>query len=184
LGNLLPALFCVPLLVIGLIRFRPEDPFGMPSLACFVAFPIVGWLALNFLGFFGNGWMKRELARRLGFTGTRGPERFFVGIARPSFRSALDAHEDVGYLVVHPDRLEFVGETVRVTFPREDVRKVRIRWNPHSWVLLGRWIAVEGVAGDRPIRLSIEPRERATLLGNLFYSEKLIARLREWASTS
>lgn len=162
--------------------FRMDDPFAMPAIALFGAFPVVGWLALNFFGFHGNGWMRRELARRLGFTGSRGPERYFVGIARPSFRSALDAHEDVGFLNLHNDRLEFVGETLRLTFPREDVRNVRFRMNPHSWVLLGRWISVEGVAGDRPIRLSLEPRERATLLGNLFFSEKLIARLREWAT--
>lgn len=183
LGNLLPSLVCLPFLVLGLVYFRPEDPLKGPALWLFVAFPIVGWVALNFLGLHQNAFLKRELTRRLGFAGNPGgPDRAFVGIARPKYRSLLDPHEDLGFLILHDDRLEFLGETVRVELPKSAIVKIRFRGNPHSMVLLGRWISVEGLVGGTPVRLLIEPREKPTLLGNLFAGEALRQRLVAWLS--
>jgi hypothetical protein len=184
LGNLLPSLVCLPLLVVGLILFKPEDPLSGPAIWFFVAFPIVGWVALNFLGLHQNAFLRRELTRRLGFAGSSpGPERYFVGIARPKFRSILDPHEDLGFLIVHGDRLEFVGETVRVELPKDDIIQVRFRPNPHSIVLLGRWISVEGLVKGTPVRLLVEPREKNTLMGNLFAGEALRQRLASWLAS-
>lgn len=184
LGNLLPGLVCLPLLILGLIYFKPDEPLSGPAIWLFVAFPIVGWIALNFLGLHQNAYLRRELARRLGFAANpTSPERYFVGIARPKYRSILDPHEDLGFLIVHDDRLEFVGETVRVELPKDDIIQLRFRANPHTIVLLGRWISVEGLVGGTPVRLLIEPREKATLLGNLFAGEGLRQRLASWLAS-
>ena len=182
MGNFLPALFCLPLLGLGLLTFKPARPLDAPAIWLFIAFPIVGWVTLNFFGFYQNGYMRRELLRRLGLFGSKDQaKQFFVGVARPKFRSSLDPHEDVGFLVLKPDRLEFIGESVQVTFEKKDIRRIRTRANPHTWVFLGRWISIEGEAAGTPVRLLIEPREKATLLGNLLYSEKLKDELTAWA---
>jgi hypothetical protein len=181
MGNLLPALICVPFLIVGLVKFKQSDPTASPAIWFLLGFPVVGWLSLNLLGFYQNSFMKRELARRLGLFGVKDlPEHYFVGIARPRFRSALDPHEDVGYLVLHPDRVEFLGESVQVGLDKKNVKRIRFRSNPHTFVLLGRWVSVEGEVGGTPVRLLIEPREKGTLLGNLFFSERLRERLDTW----
>ena len=184
MGNLLPAVLCLPLLGLGLFTFKPDRPLDSPAIWFFIAFPVVGWVSLNFLGFYQNSFMKRELMRRLGLFGTKaGPKSLFVGVARPRFRSSLDPHEDVGFLLIKPDRLEFLGETVQVNFEKKDIRRIRTRANPHTWVFLGRWISIEGEAAGTPVRLLIEPREKATLLGNLLYSERLKDELIAWAKS-
>lgn len=181
MGNLLPSLICLPFLVVALLLFKPAKPLDPTALWWFAAFPAVGWLALNQFGFFQNAFMRRELARRLGFVDPKSQQDLvFVGIARPKYRSILDPHEDVGFLAIHPDRLEFMGETVQVDLSRKNVTRIRMRMNPHTLVLLGQWISVEGQVGLTPVRLLIEPREKTTLLGNLLYSRHLKARLEAW----
>lgn len=181
MGNLLPALVCLPLLVLAILSFRPSRLFdNLTPLWYFLGFLALGWLAVNFLGLHQNGFMRRELARRLGLAGSKAGERYFVGIARPKFRSALDAHEDVGFLVIYADRLEFLGETVQVALAKKDIKQVRTRANPHTFVFLGRWISIEGEVAGTPVRMQIEPRERQTLLGNLFFGERLKQRISEW----
>lgn len=144
-------------------------------------FVAAGWAATNLLGLFDNAAMRAQMEAmwaRAG--GDRARPRWFVGMARPKYRGLLDPHEDVGFLVLGEDALEFFGEEVRVSVGRDEIARVRYRANMHSWVLLGRWVSIEGETAGVQFRLLVEPRERSTLLGNLMFGSELRARLEAW----
>jgi len=146
---------------------------------------VIGWLALNRFGLFDNAKMRRELERELKARDVDlGDSPAFVGFATPRYSSALDPHEDVGFLVLRPGRLEFVSEVRTVTVERQDIREIRFRPNIHSLLGLGRWVSIEGEVGGQAIRLAIEPRERRTLLGNRAYSKELRNRLAAWLKSA
>jgi len=184
LGNFIPALFWLPLALAGLYQlFAKGLTIGL-GLWLLVASTILGWIALNFFGLFQNGRMRRQLERILqSEKRDLSGEHFFVGFATPKYSSMVDAHEDVGFLRLLKDKLEFVSEVRTIEMSRAEITDIRFRMNVHSIVGLGRWVSVEAKLGDKPIRLLIEPRERATLLGNRIYSSTLRARLREWRKT-
>jgi len=181
LGNVIPLLFWLPLTLAGIaVAVVREEVLGT-GLWLIVAATVVGWLALNQFGFYQNGRMRRELERLMRAKGEDlSADRTFVGFASPRYHGLLDAHEDIGFLRILPDRLRFVSENRVLEVPKEDIREVRYRPNVHTIVGLGRWISVEGTAEGRPIRLLVEPRERGTMLGNLRYGPKLRAKLRRW----
>lgn len=181
MGNLIPIILALPFAAIGVWRVLETQEMMGDGLAWLVAMPIVGWMAVNLFGHFENATMRDAMRARLVQQGVDlGESRTFVGFARPGRSGLLDPHEDVGFLVVRADELEFVGETHRVRVPRDAVVRVRFRMNIHSWVGLGRWVSIEGTLEDTPIRLLVEPREKSTLLGNRIFSTELCRRLREW----
>lgn len=179
-GNILPIIIGAPFLFYGVKEF-PAKGLSPDVLLSLIAFPVLTWIATNFLGLIGNIGLKNEVGKRLHqerpFDKT---EKTFVGFARPGFNSLLDPHEDVGFLIVHHDHLEFWGSDVKVDLARADIKAVHFRPNPHSVVGLGRWICVEGESAGKSVRLLIEPRERATLLGNRAVGGRLKHRLEEW----
>ena len=181
LGNLIPALFWLPLGAVGLFKMiKKLEAFG-PGLWFLIAATALGWLALNQFGLFENFKMKLQLQRILAAKKEfPDGDKFFVGFASPSYSSAIDAHEDVGYLFLLPDSLKFVSETRKVDLARADIKSVRFRTNVHSLLLLGRWVSVEGEIAGKPVRMSIEPRERRTLLQNRRFSKQLRARIQKW----
>ncbi len=183
LGNLLPIAGSLPFGVWGVWLLLQSGHIIGPELWIIGLMPAVGWLLMNLFGLFENGAMRMEIARKHGFGPPREPpERYFVGFARPTYRGLLDPHEDVGFLVLHDDSLEFLGDGEQVSLRRPDILGIRFRMNPHSWVGLGRWVSIEGKIEGKPIRMLIEPRERQTLLGNLLLSGRLRGRLEEWLS--
>lgn len=180
IGNLLPLLLASPFLVVAIRTFGTTGP-SVTLIYWICAFIGAAWVLLALLGYAGNGGMKREMSRRLHierpFDRT---QKRFVGFARPVYKSALDPHEDVGFLYLQPDKIEFVGSEHRVQLDRSDVTGVRFRPNTHTLVGLGRWISVEAVVVDKPVRLLIEPREKPTLIANFFFGKKLLAEIRTW----
>ncbi len=92
----------------------------------------------------------------------------------------LDAHEDVGFLAFGPYELEFIGDTKRVRFVREQITRVHFLPNVHTLLGLGRWIGIEAIINGMPVRLLVEPRERNTLLGNLALSSWLKKTIVDW----
>ncbi len=181
MGNLVPAVIALPFGVAGVALYRSEAPFWGPSLWFLLAFVVVGWLSVNAFGFYQNQAMRSELGRKLDRThGGKKEERYFVGCARPSYRSVIDSHEDVGFLIFHPDHLEFFGDSLQLRLDRRDVDRIRFRPNPHTFVGLGRWISLEGQIEGKPVRLSIEPREKGTLLANRAFSKALKSRIEDW----
>jgi hypothetical protein len=180
LGNLLPALIYLPLALTGVLLIVVRQEFIGPGLWFLVASVVTGWLAMNFLALAGNGFLKRQLRRELDEVHPLKPDAIFIGYARPEFRNLLDPHEDLGYLVLAPERLIFVGEIYRIQMPRTSVTDIRFRPNPHTMVGLGRWIEVQGSVDGKPTSLRFEPRERSTLLGNLFFGSELYQSLNEW----
>jgi hypothetical protein len=154
------------------------DPVGI---ACVGAGVVLGWLATNWFGALPNRRMRAQLERILKVKEeVLGDAPWFVGFATPKYSSALDPHEDVGFLVMEPDRLRFVSETRVVELPRRDVKGVRYRGNVHTLIGLGRWVSVEGEVSGRPVRLLLEPRERPTMLGNLRASRRLRDAIGKW----
>lgn len=166
----------LPFAVLGILavaREKAVTPIGLGYLAAGTA---AGWVALCLFGFWGNRGMRRVLEARLKEKG----ERWFVGFASPKYAGLLDAHEDIGFLVMGDRNLTFVGDSLRVELPRDNVVRVTYRANAHTAVGLGRWVCVEGIAKGQPVRMMVEPRERSTMLGNLLLSKKLRAEIEAW----
>ncbi len=176
-GNLIPALFALPPLAVGVGLLLKGQTLEGPGLVWIAASPALGWIAVNFFGLFQNGAMRREMESRFK---PLPPRRFFVGMARPRFGSALDAHEDLGFLCLHDGFLEFRGEAMQHRLSKAQIHAVRLRPNFHSLVLLGRWISIEASLGTRPVRLLVEPRERATMMGNFLLASRLCRYLKAW----
>jgi hypothetical protein len=177
MANLVPACFFVPLFAAGLLLFQRGHV--SLALALFAATPVAGWLAVNSFGLFENRKMKAELRRLL--DGVAGA--VFVGFAPPGRVSALDPHQDLGWLLIHPDRIEFRGERATHVMMRGEIGSVRFRPNVHSLVGLGRWISIEGTRNGKPVRMLIEPRERSTLLANRKLGAQLLDRLLSWMNS-
>ena len=104
----------------------------------------------------------------------------FVGASRPKYGGGIHPHEDVGWLIVHPDAIEFLGETLRYSLAKSQIRRMRFAMNINSILVLGRWICVEGSRDEKRIVMRIEPRQKETMLGNFIYSRELIRQLRAW----
>lgn len=181
IGNLVPLLISGPFLLLGLKGY-PSTGLQGSTLALLVAFPVTGWLATNFFGNLGSAGLKAKieskLSRDLQITQA---ERVFVGFARPGHVGLLDPHEDIGLLVIHPDRLQFMGFATHVELAKADVLGVAFRRNPHTWLGLGRWVSVEGRSDGRAVRLLVEPREAHTLLANRRLGTELRAKLLQWS---
>ncbi|HQU19670.1 MAG TPA: hypothetical protein PLA92_11545, partial [Fimbriimonadaceae bacterium] len=140
--------------------------------------PVVAWVGMCLLGLAGNESMRGQLIRLLKLPPpTHEESRWFVGFSRPSHFGLLDPHEDIGFLRLTPTAIRFEGERYRVEIPTPAGERVRFRANAHSWVGLGRWISIEGTLEGQKIRMLVEPRERATLLGNLILSGEIRRRL-------
>jgi hypothetical protein len=187
LGNLIPFAAAAPLLAIGAWRvFVDQATYGEGMVWCGLFVPAL-WLAVNFLGLYKNESMKRAIRRRMeaSLHPSEIPEDpVFVGFARPAYRSAIDPHEDIGFLLLHEDRIEFFGDGDRITLPKSCLQNVRLRPNPHSWAFLGGWVSVEGVLEGQPVRMLLEPREKGTLLGNRSLRRSLNQRIESWLSAT
>jgi hypothetical protein len=181
LGNLIPALFYLPPLAYGIFWMTQKDEILGVGLVYVAVSPVLAWIALNFFGLFENSRMRRELTRELRARESGLPDdALFVGFATPKYHGVLDAHEDVGFLIFGDSELEFRGERRSVQVPRREIALVRFRPNVHTLVGLGRWISVEGVSKGQPFRLLVEPRVRATMLGNLRQGKALKSRIEVW----
>lgn len=184
MGNLLPTLLCAPLLFGGLMLYNPARGLTGPSLWLLLAFPVVGWVAVNYLGLFGNAAMRGVLGRRLDRFEPGAKDLVFVGYARPEFGSALDPHEDLGFLIFEEGRLRFEGELHQLSLDRDEISEFTLRSNIHSLLFLGGWVSVEYVEHLRPTRWLLEPREKPTLLANRRYRRVLLQKLRDWHRAS
>ncbi|MCG9895797.1 MAG: hypothetical protein MH204_10020 [Fimbriimonadaceae bacterium] len=167
-GNLAPLAVVVPGLAWTLMEaVNPSIRLVWAAGATLAA----GWLAVNLFGLVGTRRLKRDLIRSLKPPPPEpGRSVVFCGFARPSFRSALDPHEDLGFLVLSPESVEFRGELHHVRLNRHDLKAIRMRPNVHSLLGLGGWMSFEVAEG----RLLVEPRERPTHLGNLLLARRLV----------
>lgn len=160
---------------------KSRDPLDLKALAWLAGSLGVGWLAVNWLGLFGNRAMRTQLLRRSLEAGeSLADERIFVGIASPTFKSALDAHQDVGFLFLEPSKLRFAGDHESIEIEKKSILNVGLQRNIHSWLGLGGWVTIDGILDGKRIRLNIEPRERDTLLGNRGLRKPLRDRLNKW----
>lgn len=183
-GNLVPLLSMVPTGVRTALAYRDRGWDGDLWMVWLAVTLGIGWVALNFFGFWRNAAMRNTLRRRFESTGTPiSGEVYFVGVATPAFRDALDPHEDVGFLLLGDDELRFVGETQRIAFARGEVDRVRFRANVHTLLGLGGWARLEGERGGDRWHLYVEPRERTTLVLNAFYGVRFRRRLRAWVGS-
>lgn len=181
MGNLLPALVWLPFAGAGLVMMAVSGEILGPGLWLLLSGNIMGWLALDAFGLYQNDQMRDSLKKILEIRNEPSFEGcMFVGFSTPRYHGLLDAHEDVGFLRILPDKLVFVSETRKVELPREDVRGVRFRPNVHSLVGLGRWVSLEGKHEGKSLRMVLEPRERSTMMGNFRYGKVLRKQLIQW----
>jgi len=177
-GNLIPAVVWLACVGYGVyLASISVDPLGEP-IRWMIGGTIAAWWFTNWFGLFQNGTMRAEVKRLVREPITDQDE--FVGFARPAFGSFTDAHEDVGFLCLGADRIKFVSEQRVVQVFRAEVRSIHYRPNVHSVILLGRWIAIEGISDGQKIRLLVEPRRYGTMFANFRYSRTLKHRLEEW----
>ena len=181
MGNLIPVFFMLPFVVAGVIHMVREEDFTWLGIGLCGGGLFLGWMTVNQFGFFGNANLKREIVKRvLSKAGRDASGGVFVGFARPSYVGILDAHEDLGFLFLDKNSIEYIGEVHHVSIPRGDVLGVRYRPNIHSALGLGRWVSVEAKQNGEPVRLLIEPREARTLLGNKRRGKQLRAKIEAW----
>jgi hypothetical protein len=182
-GNLVPALFFLPFVAWGVHLMLKTDQI-LGSGLWFVAIGVLlGWIGLNIFGLSGNAFMRRELKRNLVAKNVSFDDpHFFVGFSSPRFFGVLDAHEDIGFLFLHEESLEFVGELNQVKIGKAEIQQIRFRPNVHTWVGLGRWISIDGQRKKSRFRMNVEPREKNFLLLNLLGSRAVKEQLRAWAA--
>jgi len=161
MSNLVPAMVFVPIFAVGLMLY--QRGLIIPAVVCIAASSIVGLFAVNYLGLFQNLQMKKELAP---LAQERDGEPMFVGFARPGTMSPLDPHDDLGWLYIGEDAVEFIGEKGAYKMDWADVRGVRFRPNAHSIVGLGRWVSLEGIKDGKHLRMMVEPRVHYSMLAN------------------
>lgn len=180
-GNLVPAILSLPFAAGGLYLYRPENPLDLLPIGLLAAFPVVGWFCLNAFGLWGNDQMRAQLGRIYGRErGQKSDQMIFVGYAKPGFRDALDPHQGIGFLIIHPDHLELYGETEQITIPKSVIKGFSLRRNMHSALFLGGWLVIE--AGENT--LFIEPREKISLRGNRKYRGILKQELEKWKASN
>lgn len=180
MSNLAPLLVVAPLPPAAL--WLHGQGRATEALYVWGASPIVFWLSINFLGLFQNEKMKRVLRPPLRAAYPKKvKEATFAGFARPKYRGPLHPHEEVGWLLLHPDRIEFFGESQKHSLRRGEIAGAKFLWNVHSLLGLGRWICIEGRLKGKRVRMLVEPRERRTLLGNRLLAKRLLKEIREWA---
>lgn len=181
LGNLIPILCVLPFVILSGIFVWVQRGVGVVPIVIGLAGIVVGWLAVNQFGLIGNAELRTALQRKLLAKASKNATSgIFVGFARPTYMGLLDAHEDLGFLFIEEDRVEYCGEQYHVLMHRWEIKNIRFRPNVHTYLGLGRWISIEGTVLNKPVRLLIEPRQSATLFGNRQRSRELRAKLEAW----
>lgn len=181
MGNLLPALFSVPIGVLGVMLYEPTKPFAPFPLALIFGFPLVGTLVLNGLGLFGNDRLRAELSRQFSREHEVGDRKIlFVGLARPEYRGILDPHEELAFLLVGSKSIEIYGELTRLSFTPRQLLEIKRKRNIHSWLGLGGWLELKIGEGSSARTLLVEPREFSVLTRNRKFSRELKAQLEQW----
>jgi hypothetical protein len=181
MGNLVPAIFWAPLTVGGAVLLWTSKGSMASGYWLLVSGQVLGWVALNFLGLFENKNMRRALYREFtvlkpSFEGWP----TFVGYSSGPYSSWLDPHEDVGFLCLTGNALEFYGDSLIWTIERKSVKRIRFRPNVHSILGIGRWIAIEAEHKGKPVIFKLEPRDKDILLLNMIGGRRLKNRLDNW----
>ena len=137
--------------------------------------------ALNFIGLYENGMMKRALQREFEILVPqhRGYS-IFVGFATPGYAGLLDPHEDVGILFLGQEEFQFIGESRSLRATRNQVDNVQLKANIHTWIGLGGWVRVRGTIDGKPYEWRFEPREKDSLLANSLLRRKLRDHIANW----
>ncbi|RYG47424.1 hypothetical protein EON79_07405 [bacterium] len=180
LGNLIPGFIWAVPTVAGLVVMVLQGNLLGPGIWLLIAGTASGWLATGLFGLWDNARMRDELRGLLTARGEKLDDSHFVGFASPRYTGLLDAHEDVGFLILKPDRLRFVGEHRIVEVHGSDISQVRLRPSVHTVIGLGGWVSVEGQVQGQPIRVSFEPRERPTMFGNARRRRSLRTAIEMW----
>ncbi len=164
----------------AIVMYRSGQIIGKGLLVLGLA-QVAAWLTLNWTGLFDNRRMRKALGKELAVLkpGFRGFSAF-VGFASPRHTSMLDPHEDVGYLLLTPEAIEFIGDARTIVVKRSQIFGVRFKANIHSVLGLGRWISIEGRMEGKPFEMLFEPRDRDTLIGNLLLGKTLKIRIDNW----
>lgn len=179
-GNVVPLALAFPLaLVVG--QHVAMGEITMTTVYYGIGFLVALWLATALLGNIGHAGIRKSLAAAMN---ARAPfdksRRIFVGFSTAKYKNILDAHEDVGYLVLRPEALEFFGTHHNPTISKSRVTSISFKRNAHTLVGFGGWIVIQADFAGKKAPIYIEPREKATLFGNARYRKRLKIELEQW----
>lgn len=127
-GNLVPFAHWLPTFLVAwlLIRLAGGNPLanGLVLTGVVLSLTFGTWALFDRYAMFQNAAMRRALRPRL-FSSLSDPPPadrcWFVGLATQSHFGWLDTDEDVGYLVLFPDRLIYIGDRYSLFIPRPQV---------------------------------------------------------------
>jgi hypothetical protein len=180
MGSVIPLIFTAPVLALG-TREAVEQGFTLTLLGYVALVMVVGWVTTSLFGQVGSGGVKRWMAHKLQDERPADPNpKWFIGFATPDYRSMLDPHEDLGWLVLAEDEIDLIGTQLRLQIPRGALTQVTRKANPHTALGLGGWIAIDWEENGVVSQIFLEPRARPTVLGNKLMIKRLIVELETW----
>ncbi len=176
MSNLTPLAMVAPLPAVAWYL----DKLEKPSLALVVwcLCPIVLWLGINNFGLFQNSMIRKELLPKL--PKDLAGRSVFVGFGRTGHAQLIHHHEDVGWFLLNPDSVEFIGDSHHHKIKKEDIQSIRLGMNINSILWLGRWMKIEGKVDKKRVCMLIECREKRTMFANFKFTKELCERVREW----
>ena len=162
LGNIIPFALAV---VVGV---------ALISLGTYVAFIgaiLAGWFGVSHWGFFENRRIDTELRAKSGSEGE------LIGFVYRVPPTALDAHAEIGLLLVKVGCLEFRTEAGAYTVEMTEIKKISRQFNIHSLLGLGGWIVLSRLDGSE---LKLESRKYNNMLRSRIRSKELYRELTNW----
>jgi hypothetical protein len=180
IGSLVPLIFVAPPIGLGVQEVVAHGP-SLKVLMWVGVTIVVGWFAVCLFGQVGSGGVRKAMAIRLQNERPGDPfPKWFVGFARPTHKSLIDHHEDLGWLILEDELLVVLGSIRRFEIPRRMVTGIKREPNAHSILGLGGWIKIEGEVGGEKIGLRLEPRIKPTLLGNRMKIGPIQREIKSW----
>lgn len=176
MSNLTPLVAVAPFPALAWYLDRLQKP--MFALVVWCLCPIILWLGINFFGLFQNRAIRKELSVRI--SADMMGRAVFVGFSRPNRTQLIHHHEDVGWLILNPDSIEFIGDAQHHKIEKASVKSVRTKWNINTILGLGRWVCIDGVVESKPVRMLLESREKNSLLANFRFTKQLCIRIAQW----
>ena len=179
-GNVIPLIFAAPFaLFIG--EHVAMGTISMETVYLGIGFVVTLWVATAILGNIGHIGLRSALITALN---KRDPfdksKRYLVGFSTSKYKNILDAHEDVGILVLRSEALEFFGTSLNPTIPKSRIEKIYYKRNPHTLAGFGGWIVIEADFAGKKAPIYVEPREKLTLFQNGLFRKTLKGELEKW----
>ena len=139
--------------------------------AALIGATLAGWLGISQWGFYENARIDQELRAHTESDGE------LIGFVYRIPSPALDAHAEIGHLILADDAIEIKTETQTLKIQKSEVMAISREPNIHSLLGLGGWIVLTLKTSEA---LKLESRKYNTMLRSRIHSKKLCEELRTW----